>query len=273
MKEPQPSGKTQAIVQPDIPKIVQIRPNIYHFYHISRQIYGSHVYLIKGRIRNALIDTGTAGQFPALSKQLAEVGLDIEDIHLVLLTHEHGDHIGATTYFHKTAVVAAHRLTANKLDLQDEFITFNKYLNAPDKPFWVDMWLEDGNTIDFGQYKLLVVHTPGHTSGCICLYETEEGLLFSGDTVFAGGTLSDIATSGNVSDYMNSVQRLKSLKIKQIYPAHGKPSNTPEEDLANAVANAQALLSDSKMFFESFIKTRQLQEKDGYWKDAEKSSD
>jgi hydroxyacylglutathione hydrolase len=272
VKEPQPDGKTQATVRPEPPKIVEIRPSIYHLQHLSKEIYGSHVYLIKGRVRNALIDTGTASQFPALSKQLSEVGLGVGDIHLVLLTHEHGDHIGATTYFHKTAVVAAHRLTANKLELQDEFVTFNKYLNAPDKPFWVDIWLEDGNTIDFGEYKLRVVHTPGHTSGCICLYESEEGLLFSGDTVFAGGTLSDIATSGNVSDYVNSVQRLSSLKIKQIYPGHGKPSNTPDEDLKKALIYAQTLLNDSKMFFESFIKTRQLQEKDGYWKDAEKSA-
>lgn len=64
-----------------------------------------------------------------------------------------------------------------------------------------------------------------------------------------------------MSDYMNSVQRLNNLKVKEIYPGHGRMSNTPDEDLPKAVAYAQTLLNDSKMFFEAFIKTRELKKK------------
>ena len=245
------------------PKIVELRPNILQF---RSEKPGSHIYLIRGDSKNVLIDTGTTGNFPVLKRRLAEVGLRVRDINLVLLTHEHFDHIGATAFFHRTAMVAAHCLAANKLELQDEFVTLNKYYNVPSRPFWVDMWLEDGAVIDLGNYKLQVIHTPGHTSGCTCLYEPDEGLLFSGDTVFAGGTLSNIAGSGSVSDYVNSVQRLNNLRIKEIYPGHGRLSTTPEEDLPKAVENAQALLNDSKLFFETFIRTRELQVKQGYWK-------
>jgi hydroxyacylglutathione hydrolase len=203
--------------------------------------------------------------FYLLKERLAELELRPEDINFIILTHEHFDHTGATAYFHETAVVAAHRLAANKLDLQDEFVTLNKTRNQPDKEFWVDIWLEDDSIIDLGNYELRVIHTPGHTSGCICLYESREGLLFTGDTMFSGGTLSEIATSGNVSDYMNSVQRLSCLKVKEIYPGHGKLSHTPDEDLPRAVSNAQVILNDSKMFFEAFTKTRRLQS--GYWKE------
>ena len=94
--------------------------------------------------------------------------------------------------------MAAHCLAANKVELQDEFVTFRKYRDHPSKPFRVDVWLEDGSIIDLGNYELQVLHTPGHTSGCICLYEPGAGLLFTGDTVFAGGTLSEIAVGGNV---------------------------------------------------------------------------
>jgi glyoxylase-like metal-dependent hydrolase (beta-lactamase superfamily II) len=59
-------------------------------------------------------------------------------------------------------------------------------------------------------------------------------LLFTGDTVFAGGTLSEIAVGGNVSDYVDSVRRLSNLKIKQLYPGHGKVSGAPDEDLPKA---------------------------------------
>jgi len=253
-------GRILADVQLEPPNLIELKPNIYQ---LRSENPGSNVYLIKGDTKNVLIDTGITAKFPLLKSRLSEIGLRIRDINLILLTHEHCDHIGATTFFHKRAVVAGHRLAANKLELQDEFVTWNKYFNVPHKPFWVDIWLEDDALIDLGNYKLRVIHTPGHTSGCICLYEPREGLLFTGDTVFAGGTLSQITGSGNMSDYMNSIQRLNSLKIKEIYPGHGRISNTPDEDLSKALAHAQALFNDTKMFFEAFIKTRELEGKSG----------
>lgn len=263
MKQDRRSGKARdASVPSEPPKTIEVRPDIYQF---RSEKPGSHIYLIRGRAKSVLIDTGTTKHFPLLKSRLSDVGLRVQDIDLVLLTHEHFDHIGATTYFHKTAVVAAHRLAANKLDLQDDFVTLNKYYNVPSRPFWVDIWLEDGAVIELGNRTLRVVHTPGHTSGCVCYFEPDEGLLFSGDTVFAGGTLSDVAGSGSVSDYMESVRRLCNLRVNQIFPGHGRSSDTPEEDMPRAVENARELLNDSMMFFEAFIKTRKLKGQSGYW--------
>jgi hydroxyacylglutathione hydrolase len=267
-----PRVQTKSEAQSEPPRVIELVPRIYQ---LRGEKPGSHVYLIKGDTKNVLIDTGVAGKFPVLKRRLAELGLRVRDINLIVLTHEHYDHIGATAFFHQTAIVAAHRLAANKLELQDEFVTFSKYRNQPNRPFWVDVWLEDGSIIDLGNYELQVMHTPGHTSGCICLYEPRAGFLFTGDTVFAGGTLSEIAVGGNVSDYVNSVRRLSSLKIKEIYPGHGRVSSTPDEDLPKAVGYAQTMLDDCKTFFEAFIKTRKLQDKlgsaFGYWKETEKA--
>ena len=264
MKDKPPSAQ-----EPAKAKVIEVAPAIYQ---LRGEKPGSHVYLIKGETKNVLIDTGVAGKFSVLKSRLAEAGLRVKDINLVILTHEHYDHIGATAFFHKTATVAAHRLAANKLELQDEFVTFSKYRDQPSKPFWVDIWLEDSSIIDMGNYELQVIHTPGHTSGCICLYEPKAGFLFTGDTVFAGGTLSEIAVGGNVSDYVNSVRRLNSLKIKEVYPGHGKISRTPDEDLPQAIMYAQTMLNECKTFFEAFIKTRKLQDKlgsaFGYWSDG-----
>ncbi|UCB43244.1 MAG: MBL fold metallo-hydrolase [Dehalococcoidales bacterium] len=269
MKRGQKTGTGSDTSTPsESPKTIEVRPGIYQF---RSEKPGSHIYLIRGESKNVLIDTGTTNHFPLLKSRFSDVGLRIRDIHLLLLTHEHFDHIGATSFFHRTAVVAAHRLAANKLELQDDFVTLNKYYNVPSRAFWVDVWLEDGAVIDLGNRRLLVVHTPGHTSGCVCYYEPDEGLLFSGDTVFAGGTLSDIAGSGSVSDYVESVQRLNNLKVKEIIPGHGKSSNTPDEDLPKAVENAQNLLNDSMVFFEAFIKTRELQGRGGYWQERPRS--
>jgi len=265
-----PRVQTKAEVQPEPSKVIELAPGIYQ---LRGEKPGSHVYLIKGDTKNVLIDTGVTAKFPALKRRLTELSLRVRDVNLIILTHEHYDHIGATAFFHRTAVVSAHRLAANKLELQDEFVTLSKYRNQPSKPFWVDVWLEDGSIIDLGNYELQVIHTPGHTSGCICLYEPRAGLLFTGDTVFAGGTLSEIAVGGNVSDYVNSVRRLSNLKIKQIYPGHGRVSSTPDEDLPKAIVYAQTMLDDCKTFFEAFIKTRKLQDKlgsaFGYWIEAQ----
>ncbi len=97
-------------------------------------------------------------------------------------------------------------------------------------------------TVGVGSHTLEVLHTPGHTSGSICLYEFGSKVLFSGDTMFAGGTLSYIAESGSIGDYINSITRLEARKISRIYPGHGKVSLNPEEDLARAILNAKKLL-------------------------------
>jgi hydroxyacylglutathione hydrolase len=229
-------------------KIVGVRPDIYQF---LGEKPGSHVYLIRGRDKNVLIDTGTNSNFPYLAECLKRLGLKTKDIALVVLTHEHFDHIGAAAFFFKTAVVAAHRLAANKIELQDEFVTLTKYRDAGSKPFYAHVWLEDDTLIALGNYELRMIHTPGHTSGCICVYEPSERLLFSGDTVFAGGTLSDIATSGNISDYVNSVERLSALRIAELCPGHGRISDTPEQDMKQAVVYARTLMEDSKVLFEA----------------------
>jgi hydroxyacylglutathione hydrolase len=87
-----------------------------------------------------------------------------------------------------------------------------------------------------------VFHTPGHTSGCISIIETTCGLLFSADSVFAGGTLSYIAESGSIGDYLDSLTRLRCFVLRALYPGHGKISTTPLEDIDQATANAQKML-------------------------------
>lgn len=235
----------------DDSKVVKIRPDIYQ---IRSEKPGSHVYVIKGTNKNVMIDTGMTANFTLLTQRLGEIGLAQSDINLIILTHEHFDHIGATTFFFDTAIVCAHRLAANKIELQDEFVTGNKYNNVPCKPFHAHMWLENDTLIELGNHRLRAVHTPGHTSGCLCLYEPDERLLFTGDTVFAGGTLSGIFTSGNISDYMNSLLRLSTLRVDEFYPGHGWPSTTPESDMRAAVGQARALFEDSKILFEALTK-------------------
>jgi glyoxylase-like metal-dependent hydrolase (beta-lactamase superfamily II) len=204
---------------------------------------GSHNYLIRGSYRNVLIDSGLDQNFLFLQEQLLSLRLKVRDIDVVINTHEHLDHIGANRYFQESSLIAAHRFAATKISAQDHYVTLYCSGDLNDIPLRIHLWLENRSLFDLGSHILEVIHTPGHTSGSICIYEFNTKVLFSGDTVFAGGTLSYIAESGSVGDYINSIMRLEARKISEIYPGHGNISGNPEEDLPQAIINARKLLN------------------------------
>jgi glyoxylase-like metal-dependent hydrolase (beta-lactamase superfamily II) len=223
--------------------LIELRPGIFQI----RGFQGSsHSYVIKGAYKNVLIDSGADRNFPVLRDGLLQVGLKVKDIDILINTHEHSDHIGANRYFEEYTLVAAYRLAASKITAGDTYVTMYRANDLNDIPQRVHLWLENMTRIEIGNYSLRVLHTPGHTSGSICLYETREGLLFSADTLFAGGTLSYIAESGSVGDYLDSLRRLAAFRIAEVYPGHGRISVEPQEDIAKAIENAQTLLRGNK---------------------------
>lgn len=219
--------------------VTELNPGIFQI----RGLRGSsHSYAIKGAYLNLLIDSGADHNFPVLERGLSEIGLRVRDIDMVINTHEHCDHIGANRYFQDHAMVAAYRLAASKMVSGDYYVTMYKGNDLNEMPMRVHLWLENMTRLDLGNYSLRVFHTPGHTSGCICIYEATHGLLFSADTVFAGGTLSYIAESGSVGDYIDSLTRLRCFDLAALYPGHGRISTTPVEDIDRAIENARVLL-------------------------------
>jgi hydroxyacylglutathione hydrolase len=127
----------------------------------------------------------------------------------------------------------------------DYYVTMYKGNDLNEIPMRVHLWLENMTRIDLGNYSLRIFHTPGHTSGCISIVETTHGLLFSADSVFAGGTLSYIAESGSIGDYLDSLARIRCFGLQALYPGHGRISMTPIEDIDAAIVNAQKLLESS----------------------------
>jgi len=220
-------------------KIEEIQQNIYL---LRGEGKGSHNYLVRASYRNALIDSGLDQNFLSLQEQLLSLGLKVRDIDLVINTHEHLDHIGSNRYFQEFSLIAAHRFAATKITLEDHYVTLYRSGDRNEVPIRIHLWLENRSLFDLGSHTLEVIHTPGHTSGSICIYEFKTKVLFSGDTVFAGGILSYIGESGSVGDYVNSITRLEARKISKIFPGHGDISQNPEEDLSQAIVNAKKLL-------------------------------
>jgi len=212
-------------------------------YLLRGEAKGSHSYLIRGKNRTILIDSGLDQNFLILRENLSALGLKIKNIDIVINTHEHLDHIGSNRYFQESALIAAHRFAATKITLGDHFVTFYRSRDLNEIPLHIHLWLENRSVFDLESHYLEVIHTPGHTSGSICIYEFKSKVLFSGDTIFAGGTLSYIAESGSIGDYIHSIIRLESRKISAIYPGHGVISHAPEQDLSEAIRNAKKLLN------------------------------
>lgn len=219
--------------------VTELNPGIFQIRGLNGS---SHSYVIKGDYMNVMIDSGSDQNFLVLQRGLTRIGMKVCDIHLVVNSHEHCDHIGANRYFQESSMIAAYRLAASKMVSGDYYVTMYKGNDLNEIPMRVHLWLENMMRIDLGNYSLRVFHTPGHTSGCISIIETTGGLLFSADSVFAGGTLSYIAESGSVGDYLDSLARLRCFDLHALYPGHGRISMTPRDDIDQAMANAQKVL-------------------------------
>jgi glyoxylase-like metal-dependent hydrolase (beta-lactamase superfamily II) len=83
-----------------------------------------------------------------------------------------------------------------------------------------DIVLSDGDIIG----GLTVIHTPGHTLGCICLWSEPDKVLISGDTVFTDGAFGRYDFPGGSRQALEkSLDRLLPLDVEGLYPGHGEP--------------------------------------------------
>ena len=99
----------------------------------------------------------------------------------------------------------------------------------------VEYLLSGEEEIPFGDSKLKIIATPGHTKGGICLYFEEMKWLFTGDTLFKGTVGRTDLKGGNYTDIILSVnERLRDIPNEVIiFPGHGENSTMGEERLYN----------------------------------------
>ena len=180
--------------------------------------------LADARSREAIaIDTAT----PCLGWIADELAAREWTLKLIVSSHGHWDHIGdnATVAEHTGADVAAHPLDHDRL-------LHPQAANAPFDilPSVPAVDLAEGGEVRFGSIRLRVLHTPGHTEGSVCLYEADEGLLFSGDTLFAGGWGRVDLPGGDPAAMVESLGRFLDLEDGvRVFPGHGPDSTISRE--------------------------------------------
>ncbi|MGB9177008.1 MAG: MBL fold metallo-hydrolase [Methanoregula sp.] len=159
-----------------------------------------------------------------------------EQIETIVLTHCHFDHIARVKEIAHMcrAKVAIHQADAH--GLTDEARSLAMHFGARSPGIIPDMTLAGGDTVgDF-----VVLHTPGHTPGCICLYAEKDRLLFSGDTVFADGCFGRYDfPGGSRVELARSLDRLSALDVEGLFAGHGQPA---EEHGSRYIAAAVGLM-------------------------------
>ncbi|MDN7024812.1 MBL fold metallo-hydrolase [Methanoculleus sp. FWC-SCC1] len=160
---------------------------------------------------NILVDAGV------LPMKLTEFR---DQIDTIILTHCHYDHTAHVVEIARMcdATVCIHTLDAPGLTEDARNLAMLFGARAP--AVVPDRILQEGDRVG----SLTVLHTPGHTPGCICLYDCDEQTLFSGDTVFTGGSFGRYDfPGGDRTALAASLARLADLEIEGLYPGHGEP--------------------------------------------------
>jgi glyoxylase-like metal-dependent hydrolase (beta-lactamase superfamily II) len=197
-----------------------------------------NAFLVKVREGFVLIDTGLGMHWERLETELISSGCLPDKLKLVIITHGDFDHTGNCAKLQRKykCRIAMHnndspmvenglfvkrkvRTLKAKIFILIRMLFRRKFVFDKFKP---DIYLIEGQNLNEYGFNATVVHIPGHTKGSIGII-TDDGNLFAGD-IFINIRKPDIATYiENPGELKNSIDRLKKMNIKTVYPGHGKP--------------------------------------------------
>jgi len=216
-----------------------------------------------GKRSVTLIDTGPKlpGIFTLLEKQLTLAGIKMSSIERILITHGHIDHFGLAVEIQKAAghpveflIHADDSWKSSRENLRaqmwsPEADNFMAMAGVPEKaietaknrfnffkamcdPLESVSTMKDGDEIDGDGYQLKIIHTPGHTAGSCCVYESGHKILFSGDHIIKHITPNPLVelkrshlkdpSYQSLKAYMKSLDKLAGLDVQYVFPGHGE---------------------------------------------------
>lgn len=228
----------------------------------------TNCYVIRTDTHNIYIDAALKSQQDKLLPYLEE-----KKEHVLLLTHGHWDHIGASALMKQYgAPIYAHKadipwLTDFDLHWQ---IGFGQFKDADDFPvpperydtFWseigepvsVDHFVQEGDVLTFGEVSLRVVELSGHSAGSVGYYDADLDVLFTGDALMHTGFFGGLAQYCDYDMYCSSMQKLVELKPGTVYTAHTEPylNSSAVKAAEEAVAFAEKICADVEEYLKLY---------------------
>ncbi len=176
-------------------------------------------YIIRGE-RNVLIDPGHSRHLARLFSQMEEDGISPEEIHLLILTHGHPDHLeGLEAFLEKPVRIAMSREEERYL-LKDGKLLLD-LMGEPLPSFRIDFYLREGE-LRLGKKTFTILHTPGHSPGSLSIYWPERKALFTGDLVFFQGIGRTDFPGGSSRLLRESIESLSRLDTEILLSGHGE---------------------------------------------------
>lgn len=195
---------------------------------LGRGLYFTTAYLVDG----LMIDTGCAHTAGELVSALGDCR-----VRQVVNTHSHEDHIGGNHALvgKWAAEVLAHELAVPVLADPEGLQQLEMYRRV--------MWGYPapstgrplGETVETDNHRFLVIPAPGHSPDHVCLYEPDEGWLFSGD-LYIGGRDRALRREYEIWQIIDSLKKISQLDIKTLFPASAGVRENPRDELAAKVS-------------------------------------
>ncbi|MGH7933533.1 MAG: MBL fold metallo-hydrolase [Candidatus Binataceae bacterium] len=239
-------------------KVTEVHPGIYEiFLPLPMRPTIINVYLFDCHGAWALIDTGmnTADSVAALEDAFGQVGIGFKDLDLLIGTHHHVDHFGAsatinkrsgaTTLLHELEVERVNRMLtmgppSQRPEAQAFFLShgfpIDKYPIEGMRPPWMgtdlynplpqpDKYLADGDVIPLGDRRFEIIWTPGHAPGHCVVYLRKEKVMIVGDHLLPKITphvgIYPSGPSNPLGDFLDSQRKVQRFDVDLVLPAHG----------------------------------------------------
>ena len=219
----------------------------------------ANIFIIPDENGFSLVDVGCGGAsgIAYLQKGLHYWKLKIEQLHTVVLSHSHPDHMGAMWWILESASprVFIHHLDVgpafDPLKLEETFdiplakrywaasVNDDTFQNFELLRFFEDsrcpmsaagnlQEIQEGDILQLGDFEFEIVHTPGHSPGHVSLYESKKQILLAGDLVGKSPAWY-VPAAGGVGAYLISLAKLEALNAATLLPAHGLMMNNAKE--------------------------------------------
>lgn len=189
-------------------------------------IYAANCYIVYSAktMEGVIIDPG--GDADDILKMIKEKDIKITSI---ILTHGHADHIGGVKDLKEILKAEIMIHEDDKEMLVDANINLSNMMAMDNVEIEPDKLLKDGDIINIGEKQMLVIHTPGHTKGGICL-KIEDNII-TGDTLFQASIGRTDLYGGDFNQIIDSIKSKLLIYDDEtkIFPGHGSPSTIKYE--------------------------------------------